>query len=106
MIKRKILKLYKSIADVKIIDFNHRIEMITLIEDFDVALKGFLMLMKEFSNKETLIAIIPPWLNIRNVLSDYRELLNKLSNYFTEQGHQDATQYISIEPEKVIKNGI
>jgi hypothetical protein len=97
-IKKKILALYRSMAGVKVIDFYHKIEMITLIEDFDVVLKGFLMFIKEFAYDGTLITIIPPWLNIRDFLSEFKRILKKLSNYFIEHKPQEFPELLVIQP--------
>ena len=82
----------------KVIDFQHKIEVITLIEDFDVVLKGFLMFIKEIAHDGTIIAIVPPWLNIRDILSEFKSLLKKLSKYFIEHKPQELPELLLIQP--------
>ena len=82
----------------KVVDFHHKIEIVTLIEDFDVVLKGFLMFIKEIAQDGTLIAIVPPWLNIRDILSEFKSLLKKLSKYFIEHKPQELPELFVIQP--------
>ncbi len=94
LIEKKIILLYKQISSVKIIDFHHKTEITTLIEDFDVVLKGFLMFLKKIANDAALIAIIPPWLNMAEVLQEFEELQSKLSKYFIELNTHEKAEYI------------
>jgi hypothetical protein len=98
LIEKKIISLYKQMVLVKVIDFYHKVEVITLIEDFDVVLKGFLMIVKEFAHDRTLVAIIPPWFNIKEVLQEFKKLLKKLSKYFIEFKTQEITECLVLHP--------
>jgi len=97
-IEKKIISLYKEMSRVKVMNFCKKIEIITLIEDFDVLLKGFLMFISKFAQEVTLIAIVPPWFNVYEITFEFKTLLKDLAHYFSEFKTQELPKFLILLP--------
>ncbi|MHA1437527.1 MAG: hypothetical protein ACTSPD_08100 [Promethearchaeota archaeon] len=82
-LERKVVSFYKAINNLAdktgmLIDFQKKIEVFKLIEEFDKQLKGFFMILKSINRSTTLISIVPSWLNIAKVSIEFEKAIIEL----------------------------
>ena len=101
-IEKKIIALFKSMAEVRVMAIRQTPEIITLIEDFDVILKGFLMMVGRIASDRIFITIMPPWLNIAEIQMEFKNLVEIFSRFYNSSKNQEFTEYLVSPPPKIL----
>ena len=79
----KIINLYNAIHSFSSNFYDYpNIETCSFFKETDIKLKGFIMITTSILDHISLIVIIPSWLEITNILIEFKKLVNKLTKFF------------------------
>ena len=99
--ERKIVAFHLAFQDLiqnyaELFESKSRIESISIFEEVDINLKGFIMLIKEIVNAISFISIIPSWLNLTYILPKFKRTVIKLNNSLKPSENQDYIEFTLI----------
>jgi len=86
---------YLAESGFKLIDTKNNIGRITYVEEDDVNLNGFIMLIKSIVSDVSIITIIPSWLGINEVLPDFEKTIFYLTTIFKQDKSQKFSHFLN-----------
>ena len=86
---------YLAESGFNLIDCKNNIGRITYMEDDDTNINGFVMLIKSIIHGISIIAIIPSWLKMHEIIIHYEALISHLSQIFKQDKSQKFSQFLS-----------
>ncbi len=98
-IDKKILLLHSAMRSFSknldmSINYSEKIDTYSFFEEANIHLNKFIMLVSSISNGISLITIIPSWLNLTEILPEFKKMVKKISKYLNENKNNMKQEYV------------